>query len=398
MRASALAVVAFASSVACWSRSIASSSASPGGTPLVQELSRRRRRSVAASSRAARRFPGSCAGTARPRAGAGIRACRERLTPEAVRLHSRSPRRQPGRLRRALPGSDPGRPCRSRPRPSGRAGHERGWRRSGACRRRRLAPGASRASPLARWTVRGVAARARPGRRRAGPCRRTRRAAWRGRRPARGRRPGRAGCRRGSAAGVSRRRLLCPDAGRALATSAQIFSSDVLPTKFVISQWPSIFATSRLPAVSRCDLPGLDVDEVTLEVERAAVSVDGDLELVCGMVGQPVRRRARTPSTLNQTLRIWSFPVTVFPGPNVPVALGANSAHHLVDVLLGDRLVEGPFDLADRVDVGVLLESWSEAELPLEPPQAESAKTRMASTPPIKSVRIGLLLLPGPQG
>ena len=39
------------------------------------------------------------------------------------------------------------------------------------------------------------------------------------------------------------------------ATSAQIFSSDVLPTKFVISQWPSIFATSRLPAVIAATFP-----------------------------------------------------------------------------------------------------------------------------------------------
>ena len=37
--------------------------------------------------------------------------------------------------------------------------------------------------------------------------------------------------------------------------SAQIFSSDVLPTKFVISHWPSIFATSRLPAVTAATFP-----------------------------------------------------------------------------------------------------------------------------------------------
>jgi hypothetical protein len=29
----------------------------------------------------------------------------------------------------------------------------------------------------------------------------------------------------------------------------------VLPTKFVINQWPSIFATSRLPAVSAAIFP-----------------------------------------------------------------------------------------------------------------------------------------------
>ena len=49
-------------------------------------------------------------------------------------------------------------------------------RRCEACRMRRLGPGASRASPLACWTLRGVAARAPPARRRAGPCQRTRRA------------------------------------------------------------------------------------------------------------------------------------------------------------------------------------------------------------------------------
>ena len=57
------------------------------------------------------------------------------------------------------------------------------------------------------------------------------------------------------AAGASRRRLPCPDAARAPAPSAQIFSSDVLPTKFVISHLPSIFATSRLPAVIAATFP-----------------------------------------------------------------------------------------------------------------------------------------------
>ncbi len=73
------------------------------------------------------------------------------------------------------------------------------------------------------------------------------------------------------------------------ATSAQIFSTAVLPTKFVISQR---FSTPRQVEVAgrdRRNLPGLHVDEVALEVERAAISVDRDLELVRGMVGQPLR-------------------------------------------------------------------------------------------------------------
>ncbi len=62
----------------------------------------------------------------------------------------------------------------------------------------------------------------------------------------------------------------------------------MLPTKFVISQRLSILARSDWPAVTAATFPVLNVDEVTLEVERAAVSVDGDLQLVRGMVGQPL--------------------------------------------------------------------------------------------------------------
>jgi hypothetical protein len=42
--------------------------------------------------------------------------------------------------------------------------------------------------------------------------------------------------------------------------------------------------------------------------------------------------------------------------------------------------------------------SWSEAELPFELPQAESAKARIAHTPPINSVRIGLSAPSGAAG
>ena len=63
----------------------------------------------------------------------------------------------------------------------------------------------------------------------------------------------------GLSAGLSSRRFEAPAAasaaGRVPPTSAQIVSSDVLPTKFVISQRPSILATSRLPAVTAATLP-----------------------------------------------------------------------------------------------------------------------------------------------
>ena len=47
----------------------------------------------------------------------------------------------------------------------------------------------------------------------------------------------------------------------------------------------------------RRHLAGLDVDEVALEVERAPVAVDRDSQLVRGVVGDPVVRRARTRPT-----------------------------------------------------------------------------------------------------
>ena len=119
----------------------------------------------------------------------------------------------------------PGRPCRSLRRRSRRAAGERARRRSGACRTRRLVPGASRASPPARSTGRGGGARARRRRRPAGPCPRRRRAAWRGLRPARGRRPGRAGGRPGSAAGASGAGC-CVSA--AAPSSAQVLRSSAL--------------------------------------------------------------------------------------------------------------------------------------------------------------------------
>ena len=126
-----------------------------------------------------------------------------------------------------------------------------------AVRKGSLLERAERLHPLVRL-ARAVVARARRGRPRAGQCRRTRRAASRGRRRAAVPLLGRAGCRQGSAAGVSNHRLLRPGAARVLSpTTAQIFSSAVLPTKFVISQRLSILARSALPAVTAATFPVL---------------------------------------------------------------------------------------------------------------------------------------------
>jgi hypothetical protein len=102
------------------------------------------------------------------------------------------------------------------------------------------------------------------------------------------------------------------------------------------------------------DLPGVDVDEVTLEVEGAAITVDRDLEFVGGMVGQPVRRRLphlRAQPELADLL----LPRRGLSGAERARRMGCEQSGHLVDVLLRDRLVERPLDLADVVDVGLLL-------------------------------------------
>ena len=88
--------------------------------------------------------------------------------------------------------------------------------------------------------------------------------------------PGRAGCLQSSAAAA---RLPCCSLLRHVAfpTRAQMTSSAVLPTILVISQRPSILATSKSPAGDGRHLSRVDVDEVALEVQRAPVSVDRDL-------------------------------------------------------------------------------------------------------------------------
>ena len=170
-------------------------------------------------------------------------------------------------------------------------------------------------------------------------------------------------------------RLLCLAAGRPLATSAQIFSSAVLPTKFVISHSPSIFATSRLPAVIAATSSRVDVDEVTLEVQRAAVSVDGDLELVSGMVGQPVRRGLERPRSQPGFADLFRSRHGLS-GTERPCRVRREQRHHLVDVLLGDRLVEAPLDLADCVIVGVLLESLVGSRAPARASAGQRVRKR----------------------
>ena len=101
----------------------------------------------------------------------------------------------------------------------------------------------------------------------------------------------------------------------------------------VISQRPSILATSMSAAVTAATWLCLDVDVVALEVQRAPVTVDRDLDLVRGVVRDPVRPGLNA-SDFSQTFRICSFPAAVCPGPNVRVAFGAHRLIIMVDVLL----------------------------------------------------------------
>ncbi len=148
------------------------------------------------------------AGSARPRAAAGIRDCRGRSTPGSVRRRSRSPGRSPGRLRRPPSDSGPGDLVEV----AADVLREQQANVAGVAPELAVGEGSflersERLHSLVRLPEESQPEHAQR-RRRAGPCPRRRRAAWRGPRPARGRQPGRGGCRQGSAAGVSRRRLL----------------------------------------------------------------------------------------------------------------------------------------------------------------------------------------------
>ena len=206
----------------------------------------------------------------------------------------------------------------------------------------------------------------------------------------------------GLSAGLSSRRFEAPAAvsccGTASCDNAQIFSSAVLPTKFVISHLAVDLRDVEIAGGVRGDLPGVDVDEVTLEVERAAVSVDGDLELVSGMVGQPVRRRASTHLDFNQTSRICCLPVTVFPGPNVPVALGANrptnSSMSFLEIaswkILSIWLI--------CVVVGLLLHGLLGSRAPARASAGRKRENEDREYASDQKCPHWLLLLPGPQG
>ena len=61
----------------------------------------------------------------------------------------------------------------------------------------------------------------------------------------------------------------------------------VPPTMFVISHVPSIRATSKSAAVAATILPVFNVDVVALEVQRASVAANRDLELVRRVIRDP---------------------------------------------------------------------------------------------------------------
>ena len=66
------------------------------------------------------------------------------------------------------------------------------------------------------------------------------------------------------------------------------------------------------------------VDVVALEVQGAPVAGERDLELVRGVVRDPVRTGMNAAEFSSQNLRISSMPVAVCPGPTVRVAFGAH--------------------------------------------------------------------------
>ncbi len=72
----------------------------------------------------------------------------------------------------------------------------------------------------------------------------------------------------------------------------------------------------------RRDLVCIDVDEVALEVQRAAVSVDRTRSLNAGW-SESQFVRGSYAFDFSHTFRIWPVPVAVCPGPNVNVAFGA---------------------------------------------------------------------------
>ena len=117
---------------------------------------------------------------------------------------------------------------------------------------------------------------------------------------------------------------------------------------FVISHFPSIRATSKSAGGGVHDFAGLDIDVVALEVQRAPVAVDRDLELVRRVIRDPVVLAART-SLPSPTRTVGSRPARTrsSPVPTVIVAFGAIQAHHQVDVLGRGGVMEVLLDLID---------------------------------------------------
>ena len=83
------------------------------------------------------------------------------------------------------------------------------------------------------------------------------------------------------------------------------------PTMFVISHFPSIRATSKSAGRGRHDLAGLGIDVVALEMQRAPVAVDRDLQLVRGVIRDPLVLGLEVAASSKKNCRISSSPDAV---------------------------------------------------------------------------------------
>ena len=170
-------------------------------------------------------------------------------------------------------------------------------------------------------------------------------------------------------------------------TRAQRFSSAVLPTKFVISQRPSILATSWLAAVTAatfaCSMSTKWHSKRSVPRSPSTVTFSlyagwSDSQFVSGLKA----------IELSQTSRICVLPRHRLPGPERGRGVRRAQAHHLVDVLLRDRLVEGLLDLADRVQVGLTLQGLLGGRARARPAAGRKRDDERRECPPINSVRI----------
>ncbi len=137
--------------------------------------------------------------------------------------------------------------------------------------------------------------------------------------------------------------------------SAQGLNSAVPPTMLVISQRPSIRATSRSPAVTSTTSPVFTSTKwhSKCSVPRSPLTVTRSLYAGWSTTHSVAGLKA---SDFSQNCWICCFPGRRLSGTDGERRVLRPQAHHLVDVLLRKGLVEVSLDLADQEPVDLFLQ------------------------------------------